>query len=127
MKKKIIVTGYVNDIRKEYISSCVNVAPMRFGAGTLYKIIESIAFGVPVVATSLAVQDLSKEIKDFVFIADSENEFVENVLSILNDPKKAREKVKVGRKVISDSLDLVNVVEKFENNLKTELEKLSTI
>ncbi|HSP89127.1 MAG TPA: glycosyltransferase, partial [Ignavibacteriaceae bacterium] len=41
--KNIVVTGFVPDIKEEYLKSAVNVAPMRFGAGTLNKVIESIA------------------------------------------------------------------------------------
>ncbi len=119
----IIVTGYVNDIKKEYLTSCVNVAPMRFGAGTLNKIIESIALGVPVVATSLAVQGLPKEINDCVYIAENELEFSEKVISILDSPEKAREKVKEGRSLIKNMLSWEKVVGDFEEYLKTELEK----
>ena len=121
---KIIVTGYVEDIRKEYLTSCVNVAPMRFGAGTLNKIIESIALGVPVVATSLAVQGLPKEINDYIFIADDSDSFAEKVVSILVDPESAREKVQEGRNLIKNMLSWKNVAGDFEEYLKNEVCKL---
>jgi len=120
----IIVTGYVDDIRREYLTSCVNVAPMRFGAGTLNKIIESIALGVPVVATSLAVQGLPKEINDCIFIADDEAGFAEKVVSILDNPDKAREKVKEGRSLIKNMLSWEKIVRDFEDYLKNEVHRL---
>ncbi|MEO8231385.1 MAG: glycosyltransferase, partial [Ignavibacteriota bacterium] len=59
--KNIFVTGYVKDIKAEYLKSAVNIAPMRFGAGTLNKVLESIALGVPVVATSISMLGLPQE------------------------------------------------------------------
>ena len=54
----IIVTGFVPDIKAEYLQSVVAVAPIRFGAGTLNKTLEPMALGIPVVATSVATEGL---------------------------------------------------------------------
>jgi polysaccharide biosynthesis protein PslH len=45
-------TGYLDDIRPEVASSAVVVAPARIGGGTRLKILEAMALGVPVVATT---------------------------------------------------------------------------
>ena len=49
---------------------------MRFGAGTLNKVLESIALGIPVVATSISMLGLPKELAKFVFIADTPAELL---------------------------------------------------
>src|SRR4029077_2598465 len=54
--EKIIVAGLQQDVRPFFDSVRLSVAPLRFGAGVKGKINQSMAFGVPVVATSLAVE-----------------------------------------------------------------------
>ena len=54
--EKIIIAGLQRDVRPFFDSVKLSVAPLRFGAGVKGKINQSMAFGVPVVATSLAVE-----------------------------------------------------------------------
>jgi hypothetical protein len=54
--EKIIVAGLQIDVRPFFDSVKLSVAPLRFGAGVKGKINQSMAFGVPVGATSLAVE-----------------------------------------------------------------------
>lgn len=121
--ESIIVTGFVEDIRNEYLKSAVNIAPMRFGAGTLNKIIESIALGVPVVATSLAVMGLPNDLKKYVFIADSETDFAMQVLYIMKNPNIRYELMKEGQAKIIKELSWDSIVSDFEGFL---LRKIKT-
>lgn len=123
VSKNIAVTGYVKDINIEYLKSAVNVAPMRFGAGTLNKVIESIALGVPVVATSSAVAGLPKELSKFVFTADSSVEFADKVIEILNNEKIREEVMNEGKVIIKNLLDWNRLVGEFEKFLITKLEQ----
>ena len=123
---KISVTGFVPDIRKEYLKSAVNVAPMRFGAGTLNKVIESIALGVPVVATKIAVGGLPEELEKFIFVAGSADEFAAHVIKIIKDPSIRTELMEEGKKVISDLLSWDKVVAGFESYLSAEVQKLKS-
>jgi len=81
----IIVTGFVPDIRAQYLQSVVAVAPIRFGAGTLNKILEPMALGIPVVATSVATEGLPIIDGKDVLIADSADDFADSVIRVLND------------------------------------------
>ena len=119
----IIVTGYVKDIKEEYLKSAVNVAPMRFGAGTLNKVIESIALGVPVIATSIAVAGLPKELERFVFVADSPDEFANKVIEIIQNKKIRTERISEGKEIIKKMLSWNFIVSNFEQFLKIKLEQ----
>lgn len=72
----IVITGYVEDIRK-YMGRCmVNIAPMISGSGIKNKILEAMAMEIPTVATSLAtdgIEGLSDEKN--VLIAKNSEEF----------------------------------------------------
>ena len=123
--KNIFVTGFVPDIKKEYLKSAVNVAPIRFGAGTLNKVIESIALGVPVVATSQAVGGLPQILKKYVFIANNQEEFAHFVVKILRDPSLRYQLMKEGQNIIRDMLSWEKIVGKFEKDLREERMKLN--
>lgn len=122
--KNIIVTGYVKDIKAEYLKSAVNVAPMRFGAGTLNKVIESIALGVPVISTSSAVAGLPKKLNRFVFIADSPEEFANKVLEIINNEKIRIELMSEGKETIRQILSWNSIINEFEQFLQKKLQLL---
>ncbi len=55
------VTGFVEDVRPYLERAAVFAAPLRFGAGTQYKLLEAMAMGVPVVASPLAAEGLRTE------------------------------------------------------------------
>lgn len=118
--KNIFVTGYVKDIKAEYLKSAVNIAPMRFGAGTLNKVLESIALGVPVVATSISMLGLPQELVKFVFIADTPEEFSDTVLKIISNSKIRSELMNEGKKIIREMLSWNNIVSDFEVFLHTK-------
>lgn len=119
--RNIIVTGFVPDIRKEYLKSAVNVAPMRFGAGTLNKVIESVALGVPVVATSIAAQGLPDVLKKFILIADDPVTFSEKVKEILRNNSEYRKLMKEAQRIVKEILSWGKIVTDFENSLKEKL------
>jgi len=54
----VTVTGYVDDVRPYMASAAVAAAPLRFGAGIQNKVLEAMAFEVPVVASTVAAGGL---------------------------------------------------------------------
>jgi len=81
----IFVTGFVPDIRAEYLASAAAVAPIRFGAGTLNKVLEPMALGIPVVSTSIGAEGLPFEAGRHLMIADTPGAFAAAVVSVLRD------------------------------------------
>lgn len=81
----VTVTGRVVDVY-EYILSCdVMVAPLTFGSGIKIKVIESMACGVPVVATSIAAEGIGAENGIHMIIADIPEDFCSAIVSLIND------------------------------------------
>ncbi len=81
----IVITGFVPDIKDYYLRSTVAVAPIRFGAGTLNKVLEPMALGIPVVASSIAVEGLPVKNDREVLIADTPAEFADAVVRLLRN------------------------------------------
>ena len=69
------VTGWVAQVQPFLHAAQVYVAPLRMGSGTRLKILEAMAAGCAVVATSAAVAGLDDEARDALVIADSEADF----------------------------------------------------
>ncbi len=84
-REGIVVTGFVKDIRLEYARSAIAVSPIRFGAGTLNKILEPLAMGVPVVATSYGVTGLNLSRGAEILVADDTQGFANHVIRLLRD------------------------------------------
>jgi sugar transferase (PEP-CTERM/EpsH1 system associated) len=82
----ITVTGFVPDIRAEYLKSAVAVSPIRFGAGTLNKVLEPSALGVPVVTTSIGWEGLGLESEKEILVANDPRSIATAIIRLLKDP-----------------------------------------
>ena len=79
---RIIVTGLQTDVRPFFDSVKLSVAPLRFGAGVKGKINQSMAFGVPVVATSLAVEGTALSDREEILVADEPEDFARALIEL---------------------------------------------
>ena len=71
----IEVTGALDDLGEVLDSRSVVIAPIRAGSGTIVEVIEAWARGVPVVATSRAIEGLEATDGEDVLVADDPAEF----------------------------------------------------
>jgi glycosyltransferase involved in cell wall biosynthesis len=78
----IIVAGLQTDVRSFFDSVKLSVAPLRFGAGVKGKINQSMAFGVPVVATSLAVEGMGLQNGEDILVADEPENFARAMVEL---------------------------------------------
>jgi len=81
------VTGGVPDVRTFLAQAQVSVAPFSIAAGIQNKILEAMASGLPVVATSRGLQGLSADVGAVVEKADSAEEFASKTIRLLRDPQ----------------------------------------
>jgi GT2 family glycosyltransferase/SAM-dependent methyltransferase len=78
----IIVTGQVPDVRPCFDAVKLSIAPIRYGAGVKGKINQSMALGVPVVATSIAIEGMSLSHGVDVLVADKAADFAQCLLNL---------------------------------------------
>ena len=64
-----IVTGYVDDLDSVYRDSSLFVAPLVAGAGVKFKVLDAMAYGLPVIATPIAVEGIVEEAGERCFAA----------------------------------------------------------
>ena len=80
--ERIVVAGLQRDVRPFFDSVKLSVAPLRFGAGVKGKINQSMAFGVPVVATSLAAQGMEVTDHEDILVADEPENFARALIEL---------------------------------------------
>jgi GT2 family glycosyltransferase len=80
--EKIIIAGLQRDVRPFFDSVRLSVAPLRFGAGVKGKINQSMAFGVPVVATSVAVEGSGLCDREEILVADEPESFAQAMIEL---------------------------------------------
>jgi polysaccharide biosynthesis protein PslH len=85
------------DLRPLYAQAAVAVAPLRAGGGTRIKILEALAFGRPVVCSTIGGEGLGLHHGENALIADTPEDFATSVLSLLRDPAQAQFLAKHGR------------------------------
>lgn len=82
---RIRVTGFVDDVRPYFQKAALCVCPILTGGGTRLKILDSLAMGVPVVATKFAASGLSLEHDKHLLLADTEEQFANHIRRLLDD------------------------------------------
>jgi len=80
--ENIIVVGAVPEVLSFFESVKLSVAPLRYGAGVKGKINQSMGLGVPVVATSIAVEGMLLEHGEDVLIGDTPSDFADAVVEL---------------------------------------------
>lgn len=64
------VGGWVPDLSAEFARARVFLAPLRYGAGTKGKILDALAFGTPVVTTSIGAEGFAPHVQEALLVAD---------------------------------------------------------
>lgn len=95
------VTGFVADVRTYLAQAQVAVAPFLIAAGIQNKILEAMAYGLPVVATPRATQGLSPAVADLVETADTPETMASSVVRLLRDPESAGRRGLLGRERVT--------------------------
>lgn len=79
------VVGYVEDLKPVFDNIRISVAPLRYGAGIKGKLGTSLSYGVPSVATSIAVEGMHLTHEASVLVADTPEAFAEATIRLYTD------------------------------------------
>ncbi len=81
----VIVHGFVEDITPWMERSRISVAPLRYGAGVKGKVNLAMSYGLPVVATSCAVEGMHAIEGRDVLVAEDAKDFADAVIRLYDD------------------------------------------
>lgn len=86
----IVVRGFVDDLAGAYANANVSVAPLFVGSGMRLKIIEAMAAGLPVVATTISAEGIELFEPDGLFRYDEPEQMAEGIVKLLRDRPVSR-------------------------------------
>jgi len=98
--RRVIVTGTVPDLRPYIDRATIYVSPVQIGTGMRFKILEALAMGKAVVATSLSCQGLEVVHGRDLIIADDAADFAQWVIYLLQDGETRRRLEQQGRQLV---------------------------
>lgn len=90
--------GEVDDMFTLARRVAVMVVPLRIGAGTRLKILEALAWGKPVVSTSIGAEGIEFTPGEELLVADQPELFAQTVVELLADPSKQHRLAQAGRR-----------------------------
>lgn len=89
--KNIIFEGEVPDSKAFMADKAIMIVPLFAGSGMRVKIIEAMAMGKTIVSTSIGAEGINCQPDKNIFIADTPNDFVDNLIYLLINTKKIQE------------------------------------
>ncbi|KRD77390.1 glycosyltransferase [Lysobacter sp. Root983] len=100
------VVGYVEDLKPWFNGIRMSIAPLRYGAGIKGKLGTSLSFGVPSVATSVAVEGMRVVDEQHVLVADEPEAFADQVVRLYNDEALWNRLSQAGLDFVADTYSL---------------------
>jgi glycosyltransferase involved in cell wall biosynthesis len=112
----------VEDIRPYIQKSTIYVCPVRQGAGIKNKLLEAMAMGKPVIATSSSACSIFGAIESrSIIVADSSEEFVMQINQLLSNKIERRELAQNARQFVIKNFSFKKICKDFEIIVKQML------
>jgi glycosyltransferase involved in cell wall biosynthesis len=99
--RRVLITGFVPDVRPYLARATVIVSPLRFGTGMKNKLQAGLAMGKAMVASRVTCEGFDRlEPGVHALVADGADEIARAALALLDDPERRRALGAAGRELI---------------------------
>ena len=118
------VVGYVEDLKPWFDGIRMSIAPLRYGAGIKGKLGTSLSFGVPSVATTIAVEGMGIRDGAEALVADEEDAFADAVVRLYTDEALWDRISREGLRFVEDTYSVeagLRRVDAFLRNIEREI------
>jgi len=116
--RNVFVTGFVEDVKPYFLKATVFVAPLFVGGGIITKILDAMAAGLPVVTSSIGNEGVDAKPGTDLMIADTPDEFAQNVLRLMKDRELHGSLSENGRAFVHEHFDWDKIVQQTENDYR---------
>lgn len=107
----IKVQGFVEDLGEIFSTCRLSVAPLRYGAGIKGKVVSSLSYGLPCVATPVAAEGMGLVDGQHIRIAASPEEFAAAIVAVHEDSQQWNTLSENGLRFARDTFSIVRVRE----------------
>ncbi|MFL5762750.1 MAG: glycosyltransferase [Bacteroidia bacterium] len=87
---RVIVSGWVDDIRENFARSRILVAPMQISIGLQNKLLEAMAMQLPCITSSLANNALGAKPGEQILVADTPEQYARHIIDLLTNEGKSK-------------------------------------
>jgi polysaccharide biosynthesis protein PslH len=94
--------GFVPDLNEYLARATVSVAPMRSGSGIQNKVLEAMAAGIPVVATTVGLGGIQAIPGEHLLVEDTPYQLADAILRVFTDVALRRDLINNARRLIKD-------------------------
>lgn len=117
-RENVQITGFIPKLNEMYATAQVVVSPLRIGAGTQNKVLESMAMGIPVVCTDIGFEGLGVANGEGVFKETSAIGFARKVIELLNNPELRESTGTKATEVIKNKFSWERIAQQLADYLK---------
>lgn len=111
--KNVLFDENVSDTVEAYKKSFILLAPIKIGGGTSFKILESMASGVPVITTTLGAEGIAG--KNELIIADNTDDIINSLENLLLDKDLYEKIANNARRAIEEKYDWEKIAKKLDS------------
>jgi len=123
LDNQVTLTGFVSDIRKEIAQASVAIVPIQSGGGTRVKILEAMALGTPVVATTKGAEGLEVDHGINILLADDPEIFANEVVRLLENAPTRQRLIENARQLVEQKYDWNRIAQTFSQRVGSLVEK----
>ena len=116
--ERIVVSGWLDDIRDAYAQSRVFIAPMRIGTGLQNKLLEAMSMRLPAITSPLANASLGAKPNEEILIGSDAEEMAKNIITLLDNTQKSEQIAQAGFNFTNRVYDWGRATEKLEEAMK---------
>jgi glycosyltransferase involved in cell wall biosynthesis len=111
----VVIPGFVDDTDEYYKKASVFVAPILVGGGIIVKVLDAMAAGTPVVATTYGNEGIGAKPGQDILIADDPERFAAMVVRVISDRAFAENLGNNGKNYIREHYSKEAVFSKLES------------
>lgn len=108
------LVGPVPDVHPYLMQAAVALVPLRSGSGQQLKLLEAMAAGTPVVASSLSATAINAVANEHLLVADTAEDTAAAILRLLTDADLAARLAKAGRALVEREHSWDSAADKLE-------------
>lgn len=105
----VIKIEYADDVSEIYAKSKISINPLQKGTGMKVKVIESLAYGLPIVNTSKGLCGIPPDILNKFITADDPRNFADEINHLLIDEKWYEEKCRDAKNLFIENFEYRSV------------------
>jgi sugar transferase (PEP-CTERM/EpsH1 system associated) len=121
----ITISGWVDDVRENYASAKINIAPMLISIGLQNKLLEAMAMQMPCITSTMANNALGAKSGIEILTADTPQQYAQHIITLLNDAPRSNEIASNGYKFATQNFSWDKSTKQLEELMKSHHNPIS--